>query len=562
MKIPFCGGTYFAKFGKFSNQRCVNFYPELDSGGAKDKIALYGTPGLNLAFTTPNGAPVNAQNVFNGVHYLVAGDTLYSRSADGPITGVHKGIVPSNHPTYMSDNGINSQGIGGDQLIIVNGGTAGYIYNVTTGVLSAAGFANDIGNVTFIDGYFIGSDTDGMTVYASDLENGTIYSSLAYSPVEGAPDKIKSLQNVQNQLFIIKEYTSELWADAAVPTSQGFPFMRIPGGVFDFGTPCGASIVRAGSSIFGLGNMRTASGPQFGGVFEITGFVPKIISPPDITYQIQQFSDISDAFAFVQSANGHIFIWFTFPTGNATFVYDLMTKMWHERSTANTTAYQFNRHVAQSYCDYNGKHYVSDPVNGNVYEMSDQYLTDFGNPIISVRRAPVLFESANMNMATIPRLRIDCETGVGTLAPNHPAICRAVVLAGAINNIIVDDPGSDYIDPPQITLSGDAGIGAILTPVIANGQLSSVTVTNGGSGYTNPNVNVSGPIVEPTAALTWSDDGGATWSSDYLRDLGNIGKRETILEYRQLGKIQPGRIFQIAISDPVKKAIFGAYVHG
>ena len=42
---------------------------------------------------------------------------------------------------------------------------------------------------------------------------------------------------------------------------------------------------------------------------------------------------LSDAFGYCYSDGGHTFYVLTFPSGNATWVYDATTAMWHERST-------------------------------------------------------------------------------------------------------------------------------------------------------------------------------------------------------------------------------------
>jgi hypothetical protein len=185
--------------------------------------------------------------------------------------------------------------------------------------------------------------------------------------------------------------------------------------------------------------------------------------------------------------------------------------------------------------------------------MSNDFKSDFGTPITSTRRAPVLMDAESMSMASISRLRFDCQTGVGSVQPTRPATAHAVVTAGVVTGIVIDYPGSDYGTAPTVTLAGDAGIGAVLSPVIANGQIQSITVTNGGRGYTAPTVYISGPVVSPNASLSWSDDGGNTWSNEYLRPMGDQGQYLTILEFRNLGIARRGRIFQLSVSDPVQK---------
>jgi hypothetical protein len=64
--------------------------------------------------------------------------------------------------------------------------------------------------------------------------------------------------------------------------------------------------------------------------------------------------------------------------------------------------------------------------------------------------------------------------------------------------------------------------------------------------------------INPQAALAWSDDGGHTWSNQYTASMGAAGRYRTRVIWRRLGHSRD-RIFQVTISDPVKKILIGAY---
>ena len=337
-----------------------------------------------------------------------------------------------------------------------------------------------------------------MTVCASDLYDGTAFNALAASPVSAAPDAVQALANLHQQLWIIKEYTSEVWYDAAVPTSQGFPFMRIPGTVIDYGTPAPHSVARGSDALFFLANQRNNDGGEFVGVVAISGFAPQIVSPPQITYRMGLYPMLSDAFGYCYSEGGHTFYVLTFPSGNATWVYDATTAMWHERSTwtggqalsgatpANGAgmapqSYQIGRHVGNCYANFSGMHLVGDWQSGDIYEMRSDLYTDNGLPLVSVRCAQHLYDANAMGRLFVRRLALDMETG-----------------------------------------TGDASSGLV-----------------------------------PSCALSWSDDGGRTWSSDYTASMGAAGRYKARVVWRRLGSFRD-RIFRIAISDPVKRIVIGA----
>jgi hypothetical protein len=64
---------------------------------------------------------------------------------------------------------------------------------------------------------------------------------------------------------------------------------------------------------------------------------------------------------------------------------------------------------------------------------------------------------------------------------------------------------------------------------------------------------------DPQAMLTWSDDGGHTWSNEHWVSFGKIGKTKARALWRRLGSSRD-RVFKIRISDPVKVCLIGAEI--
>jgi len=69
----------------------------------------------------------------------------------------------------------------------------------------------------------------------------------------------------------------------------------------------------------------------------------------------------------------------------------------------------------------------------------------------------------------------------------------------------------------------------------------------------------SGQGENPLAMLRMSDDGGQTWSNEYLTSIGRIGQYKANAVWRRLG-INEIMTFWVAISEPVKVSICGAYL--
>jgi len=62
---------------------------------------------------------------------------------------------------------------------------------------------------------------------------------------------------------------------------------------------------------------------------------------------------------------------------------------------------------------------------------------------------------------------------------------------------------------------------------------------------------------DPQAMLRWSNDGGSTWSNEHWVTIGKIGQYLNRAIWRRLGWSRD-RIFEVAISDPIKAVIVSA----
>ena len=65
----------------------------------------------------------------------------------------------------------------------------------------------------------------------------------------------------------------------------------------------------------------------------------------------------------------------------------------------------------------------------------------------------------------------------------------------------------------------------------------------------------------PQAMLTYSDDGGKTWSKEKFATLGKTGEYVTRLKFHNLGAFYQ-RVFKLRIADPVRTVILDAEASG
>lgn len=63
---------------------------------------------------------------------------------------------------------------------------------------------------------------------------------------------------------------------------------------------------------------------------------------------------------------------------------------------------------------------------------------------------------------------------------------------------------------------------------------------------------------DPQAMLSWSDDGGRTWSNEHWRSMGKIGEYRRRVTWRRLGKFYQ-RVFKFAVTDPIRPVVLAAY---
>ena len=59
--------------------------------------------------------------------------------------------------------------------------------------------------------------------------------------------------------------------------------------------------------------------------------------------------------------------------------------------------------------------------------------------------------------------------------------------------------------------------------------------------------------------LRWSDDGGHSWSMEYLCGAGGQGDFLRRIEWRRLGRSRD-RIYELSVSDPIAWPVVDAYL--
>lgn len=404
MRFPFIGPSYTSLSVNVDAQRSLNLYPEIvESQTGKNRVVLYGTPGLTSPFCTLANAPVRGLWAGEDRLFAVGGSKLYEISSGGVATLLGDVTTDAtNSPAQMFPNGT--------QLFVVSAGLT-FLHNGVS--LLAPNFSGGSTRVTartgaFLDSYFIAAKPDSKQFYFSAPNDGTTWDPLEFSTKEGYPDNIASIIADHEELWLFGTHKStEVWRNEGDATMAG-GFRRDPGGFQHIACMAPWSVVNHDQGVSWLGG-DTRGRPV---AYRAQGFQPQRISTHAIEQAWAGYSSVSDCYAYAYTDHGHSFYVMNFMTGNATWVYDTTTGLWHERGYYNGSTVE--KHRGRCHAFAFGKHLVGDHTTGAIYQMSSGTYTDNGTAIHRIRTAPHVAEE-NRRIAH-HEFVLDLEVGSG--APN------------------------------------------------------------------------------------------------------------------------------------------------
>ncbi len=477
MRIPIAVRGYQGRSLALDCERMVNFYKEIDPDG-KAKGSLIGVPGSNL-FANLGAAAVRGMHPFNGLMYVVEGAYLYSVNNAGVSTKLNGSnpMATSNGRIVMENNGLAPTG--GNQLAITDGVSL-YIYNVNSGAWTVPTLPQPVTGtnatpftVTFIDGYFI-CDIGGAQFAVSAAYDGTTWSGLDKGAASVFPDSLLTVLNVNENLMLFGGLHTEPWYDQAGGTHP--PFALISGATMMYGIGARYSVATGDNSAFWLATQKTGNAGPIVGIARLNGYGAQIISPPAINWAISQMSTVSDAFGFCMIEGGHTFYVITFPTGNRTFVYDAsltgvpVFERWHERSSYVNNPYAIGRWLANSYCYFNGKHYIGDYQNGNIYQLDDSFLTENGSPVVGMWQGPHIYDPQGLKRIFYTSLQLDMEMGTATLSSATQALTNGNFETGALTPWTLTVPAGESATASILNTGANSGTYCAKVSVTTPGQ--------------------------------------------------------------------------------------------
>jgi hypothetical protein len=537
MKTPIFGQTYVARSVNAADNRMVNLFPEVLIDG-KEAGYLNRAPGLEFLQSVGTG-PIRglwAHQTNRSDFYVVSGQRVYK------LTGLYAtpillGTISGTGPVSIADNG---------NQIFFACNPRSYIYTESTNIFQEITDPDFPGAVTvsYLDTYFVFNQPNSQRIWVTSLLDGTQIDPLDFASAEGSPDGVVGVISDHRELWVFGSDSVEVWYNAGL---ADFPLTRIQGAFNEIGCVAPFSIAKLDNGLFWLGTDARGQGI----VYRANGYTGQRISTHAIEWQIQQYGNISDAVAYTYQQDGHAFYVLTFPTGNATWVFDVATQAWHQR--AGWENEEFARHRSNCQCNFGGNIIVGDYENGNIYKFNLDVYADYNTEqkwLRSWRALPT--GQNNLKRTAQHSLQLDAETGVGlNLYPAYDS----EDLTTEDGDIIV----AEFVQGYLITESGDQ----ITTE--ANDQFQSLVTINWPEPYPNgyaliTNAYPAAPGYDPQVMLRWSDDGGHTWSNEHWKSMGKIGNYGTRTIWRRLGMTTKlrDRVYEVSGTDPVKIAIIGA----
>ena len=410
--LPIANGFYESDSLPISAQECTNFYPNIVQAPALNQETLFGTPGLTQVASGSLLDSCRGAHEMNGVPYFVIGGHLYSMAADYTLT--QRGVIAGTGRVSMADNGTQ-------MLVLVPGGN-GYIYthaNTTLTQITDSDFTAN-GNpqqVVFIDGFFC-LTTDSKKFIISALNNGLAYNALDFGTAESDPDEIVAPIVFKNQLFIGGSQTIEAFQNLG---GADFPFQRT--GLFlSKGISAAFSIQSIEDTFIYIG----AGANESPAIWALNGNSVAKISTTAIDNQLSDLTQtqISEIYSWAYAQKGAYFVGFALP--GSTFVYDTISKRWHERKSVvegSLGGYRVNALVRA----YN-LIWAGDSIDGRIGNLDPDVYTEYGTEILrTVVTQP--FQN-NMESFVVPDIEMTVESGVGDANTPDPQIGMARSING------------------------------------------------------------------------------------------------------------------------------------
>lgn len=378
-KVALTQGAYQARSPIANAQVCINLYMEQNPQDAPFPVTHYPAPGLALDkdLSAYGGQVRGLYAASSGDLFAVVDTTLLNTS---PAIPVVCGTLPTNTnaPVSMCDNGTT--------LVAVDGSTWGGMVPLAAagaGSLVTISDSNFHGSnrVDFIDTFLVFNQPGTQNFYTTTSNVVTPFDPLYFAAKAGWNDALICACCLHDNIWLLGAATTEIWFNAG---AAAFPFARMPNSILQQGCVAAYSAVITDNALYWLSQDRWGRNMCMRG----EGYSAKRISTYAVEDAWSKYASVGDTVGMSYQFGGHECIGFWFPTGNAFWVYDASTQMWHQRTYGGLT------NAWLPYCTAFARAVpptartgvtMGSRLSGKIYELSNQFYTDDGTPIVRQR---------------------------------------------------------------------------------------------------------------------------------------------------------------------------------
>lgn len=388
-----------SRFQQGGAARLVNGFAEEIGPEGRVTFALYCADGLQ-GFATLSGITtgIRDQIEVDGAIYAVAGTQLWKIQSNGNVTSLGSMSISATAPVYMGRNRRSTP----DIAVVCDG--VMYNYRTSLAQVTDADLLAPL-SLTVVDGIFIIGTADNKW-QAGEIDDATAWDPLSFERADASPDPVVRVFNRQNEALIFGEKTCEFWVNAGLADATGFSRTT----VMDLGCLASKSVARLDQTICWVAHDRT--------VRLLKGYAGERISTPAVERDIEALADKTTITATSWTRDGHSF--YEISSDDWTWVYDSQHG-WSNRESYGRSNWRIST-VTEAF----GKVICGDRDSPNLYEMSQQFSDEDGDPLVfSVTLPPV---SAYPHLLTLDALHIDVERGVGSGQGNSQDIDPEIML--------------------------------------------------------------------------------------------------------------------------------------
>lgn len=284
--------------------RLINCYRELVLSQGKTQHVLQSVLGQAQTDGIGDNA-VRAMGSGNGSNWLAGGGKLYELSDPGMVT--ERAAIADDANTTISGNYSDVTAVSGGNYYLWDGVS---ITQPTTKTFTS------VGSHAYVGGYTVISELDGKRFQWSDLGDASSLDALNFSSADKVDDSILRLIEVQGNLLVMCERSSELWQTTGQAGTEAFGYVTS----WNRGLKSFNLVTRFDDTLFFVGNDNNVYVGLGGGAVDIT--------TPGLNTAL---TNNDPTHCYYYEDRGHKFCVVRFSDRPA-WVYDVKMQEWHERA--------------------------------------------------------------------------------------------------------------------------------------------------------------------------------------------------------------------------------------